>query len=531
MEPVQIVRRFNNLRNIRKGSIEDTWDLIERYIMPMRGGRFFEPQDTEEEITFRRPNVFDNTATIGLDLLSANIDSSLTSFNYRWFNLQLRDKQLMKLHPIKVWLQDVSDIMFYALYDSNFSTEVQESYLDLCAMGNTVLAQDEMEGGKLNFASVPVREIFFEEDATGKLRNMYRDLQWTASRIVDKFGVANCPTEVVKDYQAGNLNKHTVIFCVYKRDLPDSNPYTPKPDNKRPYGYTYINETGTHTYQSGGYYEMPAYITRWRKTSGSVWGYGPGNVAIPSVLTANKIVELNIEQAELDLDPPLVTTPRGLIGDFNYAPRAINLTRNMNELAAFQRQSRMDTSQLVLEELRQQIRAVFMTDQLQLKDSPQMSASEANIRFELMNRLLGPTAGMIQNDLLEPMLRRTFNQLMRSGQLPEPPEELAEGVVDIEYTGPLSKAQRMDTVMATERFLTTTASMAEIFPDLRHLPNVEEIGRDLAQALGVPADNLNSPLVFKQAIEEEKQMAQDMQKAQMAESVSKSMKNVSEVQQ
>jgi hypothetical protein len=529
MENTNIIRRWEMHKSTRKGSVEQTWDLIERYVMPMRGGRFFSPQTSESEIRFRRPEVYDETATIGLDLLAANINSSLTSFNYRWFNMRFRNKDLYKEHEAQKWLQECAEIMFYALYDSNFATEIEESYLDLVGFGNTVLVQEEIEDGKLNFSSVPVREIFFDEDKTGGVRNLYRELQWTASRIIDRFGADKCPTKVIKDFETGSDAKHTVILAITKRDnVEKSSPYILLPEDKRPYEYKYICENGRHEYAKGGYYEMPGYITRWRKTSGSVWGYGPGNVAIPSVMTVNTVMEILIEQAEVDLDPPLVTTPRGLIGDFDYTPRAINMTRSMNELAPFNRNTRVDTSQIILEDLRAQIRAVFMTDQLQMKESPQMSASEANIRFELMNRLLGPTAGMIQNDLLEPLLRRTFNQQMRAGQLPEIPQivKQSQSEVDIEYTGPLSKAQRMDTVMSTERFIGAVAGMVEVFPDVRHLPNPEKIGRDMAESLGVPVDNLRSPAEYKKEVKKENDAIKAQQEAEFNETNSKTEKNL-----
>jgi len=40
-------------------------------------------------------------------------------------------------------------------------------------------------------------------------------------------------------------------------------------------------------------------------------------------------------------------------------------------------------------EMQQQIRSRFYTDELQLKDSPQMTAMESQIRYELMQRILG----------------------------------------------------------------------------------------------------------------------------------------------
>ena len=135
----------------------------------------------------------------------------------------------------------------------------------------------------------------------------------------------------------------------------------------------------------------------------------------------------------------------------------------------------------------------FYVDQLQLKDSPAMTATEVQVRYELMQRLLGPTLGRLMSDFLDPLLSRTFNIMYRNGALPERPEVLNnESDLDIQYVGPLARAQKSDVAASTERWLGMVAQMAEIKPEVLEFPDWELIVRDHANVLNVPAKYMKS---------------------------------------
>lgn len=500
MENEKIVQRLDALISLRKATVEETWTKIEQYVAPIRGGKFYEDSQSESQVEHDRPEIFDDTAITGADTLASAIHGALTSPALQWFGLRFRDDKLNGDNESMEWLEKCADEVYYAIQDSNFNTEISESYLDLVGFGNTCLVEEEVnpdawEG--IDFAAVPLREVYFDEGHKGQIRNFYRRLQWTALKIVDKFGEANVPEHIVEaSKKAGQADvKYDVIFCVYTRDN-EMPPLGQKvAANLRPFGWKYVLKKGQETLgEEGGYYEMPAYIGRWRKTSGSMWGYGCGNLAINTVITINTYTELVLNSAEKAIDPATLVTERGLISDLDLSAGGVTVVRNLeNSMKSYESRARFDVSGIEVEKLKAQVRAIFRTDQLELKDSPAMTATEASIRYELMNRLLGPTLGRIQNDILSPTIQRTFNILFRAGRLPDMPDAVKEGgEVDIEYSGPLSRAQKMDSVTSTERWLGTMANFAEIFPDLMDLPDVDELGRDMAAKMGVPANSLRS---------------------------------------
>lgn len=142
-----------------------------------------------------------------------------------------------------------------------------------------------------------------------------------------------------------------------------------------------------------------------------------------------------------------------------------------------------------------------------------MTATEVNVRYELMQRLLGPTLGRLQNDLLDPLIQRTFNLMYRAKQLAELPEGLDISQLDIEYTGPLPRAQKAETAQAIDAWMMRVAEKAEVFPQAMDLVNVDESERLIAQLSGVPAKAMNS----QEDIDEKRET--DAEKAAEAEKI------------
>lgn len=537
MNERNLISRFEALATQRK-TPEQTWDLIEKFIMPIRGGKFFQTQSSEHEIDFRRPEIYDDTALIGADTLAAAIHGSLTSPAIRWFDLRFRDDALNSQNDAQRWLEDTRDKIYNALYDSNFDMEIAESYLDLVGFGNTCLIE-EVENDTvwdgIEFGTVPIREVYFEGDGKGTVLNFYRRLQMTALQMVEKFG-DDVPEGIKeKSEQAGqNDHKMDIIYCIYKRfDVEEVPVGQIVAADKRPYGTKYIMREGaTLVGKESGAYEMPAFMAQWRKTSGSQWGYGCGNLAIPTVTTLNTFVELVITSAEKVIDPAIMTTERGLVSDLDLTSGGVTVVRDLERsMKAFESGARFDVSAMQMEDLRQQIRSIFRLDQLELKESPQMTATEASIRYELMNRILGPTLGRIETGILNPVVERTFNIMLRAGQFMDLPDSLQGAEINIEYTGPLARAQKMDNVAAYERWLGTIGQLGEMFPALLDLPDTDAIGREIARDLGVPATGVKGEDQVKKERKEKEDAQKAMQAAQIQEQQGNANKAVGEGQQ
>ena len=526
MDSLEIVKRFDALVSQRK-TVEDIWEVINQLVVPFRGD-FFRDVSSEHSVSWRdNRNIFDSTAVDAAHILASSIHGSLTSPAIRWFELAFRSNRLNEVKEARQWLEEAASLCFTALQDSNFNLEANETYLDLVSYGTSMIIEEvEEKNGqflRLNFQSVPVEEMWFEQDHAGQTHRAYRRHKWTPVQIITKFG--DKVPQSIKDKAAtpqGMDVKEDVVMCIYPREdkINADTSKTLAPD-QRPYGMKYVlHKEATDLGEEGGYYEMPCFVPRWRKTSKSMWGHGPAMIALPDILTINSLVELILKATEKVVDPPTKVTERGLLSDLDLEPAGLTVVRTMDSMEPYESGARFDVSQLQRDQLEAKIRSIFFVDQLELKESPAMTATEVQTRYELMQRLLGPTLGRLQSDYLDPLVQRTFNILYRAGVLGEPPEIVFEdsGQLDIIYTGPLVRAQRADIAQGVMRWAATLVELAEVTPDVLDIPDWDEIARELGSLEGVPAKLMRGEGDIKKARKDRQtKMARAEQAAQAQE--------------
>lgn len=543
MNAQEIKARYDALTGIRK-TAEQTWDMIEMYIAPIRAGKFFQDQSSEHEIDWRRGrNIFDSTAILAANTLASSVHGALTNPAVRWFNLRFRQDALNMVDEAVEWIQSCGERVWYALQESDFNLQINEAYQDLVCFGTSCIteeAESETEWLGIDFSTLPIREIYFEQDHKGNILRFYRRLQWTALQIMDKFG--NKVPELVKEKaKATNQADHkfTVIMAIYprkgKEDADTTQILAPK---ERPYAVKFIlHQESEILGEEGGYYEMPAFLPRWQKASGSMWGYGPGAIALSDTITLNTMVEQRLAAAAKVIDPVTMVTERGLMSDLDLSPGGQVVVRDINGMRPYESGARFDVADLLINRYQDHINQIFMVDRLELKESPAMTATEVNARFELMQRLLGPVFGRLQTDLLDPLIERTFRILLRSGQFEEMPPVVQEyeGELDVDYIGPMARAQKSDTVGMMAQWMGMMTEFSEGYPELALLPDAQNFGRETAKAMNVPATlvrskaQVDADFKAKQQQEtQERQLAIAMGQGEAAANLGKGAKNLAD---
>lgn len=520
MQASEIIRRYEFLKGERT-TVQDLWELIHRFVLPFKGD-FYRDLETENELEWRVREIYDSTAVYACQSLAASMQGNLTSPSTLWFDLKYRDEKLNDNPEAKEWLEDTAKRIFEALQDSNFNIEAAETYIDLVGYGTSILveeAEDDLEWKGVNFQSVPIRECFFEEDSKKQVKTLYRELSWTPVQILDKFG-KDTP-QIVKDRASNPESANTreiVVFCIYERkDKKDADTSKPLAPDARPFGYKYILKNGTlELGDEGGYYEMAAFVARWRKASGSRWGHGPAATAMGDILSLNQLKETILQSAAKVIDPAILVEEGGVFSDLELGRGSLNVVADIDRIKPFESGARFDVGGMEVGMLQDSIKQGFYQDQLALKESPAMTATEASIRYELMQRLLGPTLGRLQNDFLDPLVQRTFNIMLRAGALKEQPKGISIGEMDIDYTGPLPRAQKADTAQAIERWIGGIANIAEIFPEALDRVDMDSAAKEIAVLTGVPSKLIKNDDEVEEIRRKRKEAQEKAQKAAQA---------------
>ena len=147
-------------------------------------------------------------------------------------------------------------------------------------------------------------------------------------------------------------------------------------------------------------------------------------------------------------------------------------------------------------------------------------------------RLLGPVLGRLQSELLQPMILRVFNIMLRNKLFLSAPEILANQEIDIEYVSPMALAQRSQELQSLIRGLELFTQIGQIAPVQDY---IDENGlvKQIINLLGLPAKMIKSDAQVQQVREQRAaaqaqamQMQQAMQEAQMAKDAAPMVKEL-----
>jgi head-to-tail connecting protein len=541
-----VLRRHGQLK-AQQASWLNGCQEIAMYVVPHKSNITLqrEPGAQKTEV------LFDSTAIHAANLLASAIHGTMTPSTQPWISLKMRDEALNAQTDVKTWLEDDSTRIHKALRQSNFSTSVHEMYLDLVAFGMGCMLIEEADApqdggfGGFRFTVPAVGTYFVAEDKDGRVDTVYRELTLSRRACVQKWG-----DKVGPDFMSATKTKPdetvTVIHGVYPRqDRAYGRDGHPKPGGKNmAWVSCYALTEPKILLDEGGFEEFPYVVPRWSKTPGEVTGTGPSHVAIPDIKTLNAFVMFMLQAIPMAMQPPTIERDDSVLGDPDLTPGGRNVVGGSGALddnfRFMQTGYRPEVAGDFYQRMEQKIERVYHVNELQLRESPQMTATEVQVRYELMQRLLGPTTGRLESEFLTPFTLRCFAVMARRMAFQALPQALQESTaqqsnaadLDVEYEGPLARAQRTIELTAQDRVMTfilqTSQIVAAVAPDLARamldLPNLDKWIRDRGEITGLPTDSF-WPEDYVQQLREHRQQqqaqAQQMQGMQAATEMAK----------
>jgi hypothetical protein len=508
-----------------------TWQEINELMMPRKSNIQLQRSPGSKQTE----KLMDSTPIHSVELLAASMQGSLTSGSVRWFFYRIRGLALGVIPDADKWLEDASLITYDELRESNFSSEAHEFYIDLSTVGTAAIFIDEKKPmpnkpfAGLRFQTLVPGTYVIDENEEGRVDTLMYKFKLSARNAKSMFGEENLPDRIKKnlDPTKGNPDQEfDFIHAIFpRRSVPkgyDASGDTPK---NRPFASMYVAMEDQVVLKEGGFHEFPFAVARWTKTSGEKYGRSPGYTALPDAKTLNKLRELKLRAMAVMVQPPLKIRDDGVLGTPRLIPGGLTHVRDMDAVEPLQIPARVDVANMEEDKLQAAIRRIFFSDQLQLQEGPQMTAYEVQVRYELMQRILGPTLGRLETEFLEPLVERVFNILMRRKRFLPMPPALVEyrkmgGAFDIEYEGPLARAQRLSETVAIQRFLQLVVPMAEFQPDVLDIIDVDKTVQTIAIATGVPPSIIHDQETVDAKRNERKQaQAQQAQAAQAQETM------------
>jgi len=457
----------------------------------------------------RDDKIFDETAVVGVQEFASRLQHGIVPNFARWADL-IAGSEVPKEERDTVdnALDEVTEYVFDIIQNSNFGQEVHESFMDL-AVGTGILVAEE--GDALNpivFSAIPLPHVVLDTGPDDRIDHVYRVRSKVRYAHLDiLYPTSTFDKRVTQNMGTDGTTDVLELVC---RDYSKKNQ-----EAFKFFAICMTTKTLLHQKEMQGVGSNPYICFRWTKCAGEVYGRGPLINALSAIKTTNLTIELILENAQMAISGIYQMEDDGVINPdtIQLVPGSI-IPKAMGSsgLQPIQAAGRFDVAQLVLSDMRLNIKNALYNDMLGNPDRTPATATEVAERMADLSRRMGAAFGRLQSELVQPVIQRVIYILKKQGRIELPTVNGRE--VKIRATSPLAQAQANQDITTVARFLEMVGGA--FGPEmLQLLIDGEESAVYLAKKFGVPERLIRDKEQRKQIAAIAQQMAQQQQQQGM----------------
>lgn len=508
------------------------WQELAKYISPTRG--FFDGTPNSGTALDHK-TVVDGSPSRAARILASGMTSGLTSPSRPWFKLGLNDIELGEYMPVKMWLGGAQSRMMAAYSKSNIYGVLHSIYEEIGTFGtaSALILEDPLD--VIRGRNFTAGEYFLGSDASGRVNSFGREYWMTVGQIVEEFGIENVSSGTKNLFELGSVDKWVKVRHLIEPNKLRKEGYKDSKNMAYRSCYWEIGAPMDMWLRESGFEDFPVLAPRWGlTTTADIYGRGPGWDALGDVKMLQKMQRDKLIALAKSIDPP-VQKDASIQGDVNTLPGGITYSSgtlpNAGVRPAYQIQPDLKSIEFAIERTQGAIRETFYSDlflMLSQSDRRQMTAREVAERSSEKLLVLGPVLERLESELLDPLIDRTFNIMLRNGMLPPPPPELEGVEIKVEYISTLAQAQKMVGTTAIEQGVAFVGNVAAAFPQVLDVVNPDEAVREYGEMLGLPPKIIRSPEEIDAIRKQKQQAAAAAQQAQMMGSMVQGAKVMSD---
>jgi len=556
-------RRMSALQQERQ-SWESHWRDLSDYILPRRG-RFMGFGNKQNGQPNRgdkiNSKIIDSTATFALNTLSSGMMSGITSPARPWFRLVTGDPAMMEFGPVKEWLSSVETTLRRVFATSNIYNCLQSTYEELGLFGTAALFVEEDYNDIVRGYPFTCGEYFVANSPRLAVDSIYRSFQLTVSQVVGRFGIEKCSQHVKAAYDRGDYDQWVTVCHAVEPNphklgvVPEfagrrgsASPYIPADRKAFISCYWEQNSTDKGSFLSiGGYDEFPVMAPRWHLTGSDSWGRSPAMDALGDVKQLQHMEKTAAHAIDLMVKPPMQAPSALKNQPATILPGGITYVDAMSQgqglRPTFEVNPRLNEFAMKEGEVRDRINRAFYADlflMMAQSDRRQVTAREIDERHEEKMLALGPVLERLQNELLGPLIDRTFNILVRNSQagwqgltdkmvLPPPPPEMKGMDLKVDYISILAQAQKAVGTVGLERVAGFVGNLAAANPEVLDKFDMDQAVDEYGEMLGVSPRVIRSDVKVEALRQGRAKQQQAMQQAQAGMTAVQGAKVLSDV--
>ena len=492
----EVLKKYKEAQSI-KDYWKDKFEEAYEYCLPNRES-FYDESPGQR----RTDKIFDETAVVGVQEFASRLQAGITPTFARWADFQAGSEIPPEQKPeINLNLDKITEYVFQVLQTSNFNQEIHEAFMDL-AIGTGVMLVEEGDAvNPIKFTAVPLTRVCLNNGPDGKIDTVYRTRVCKPTEINILYPKAKLPENFDPLKQKKQIKIIEAIYKIHE-------------DNVEKYKFCVVMENPKHIlleeiYTGEG--SNPYLVFRWNKASGEVYGRGPVFNAMAAIKTCNLTIELILQNAQMSVSGVYTYEDDGVINPDNISlvpGSLIPVAPGSKGLLPIQAASNFDVAQLVLNDMRANIKKALYMEALGKPEGTPMTATEVSERMADLSRQIGSSFGRLQSELINPLLRRIIRILSKQGRIEIPKVNGRE--VKISPRSPLAQAQHLQDVADVTRFNEIIAGT--FGPQMINvIVNQNETAKYLAEKMNLPEKLIRSEQEQKAMVDQISQLAQQGQ--------------------
>jgi hypothetical protein len=479
--------------------------------------------------------IIDNTAKLALGVLSAGMMSGLTSPARPWFNLQHPDPKIEGKQKVKSWNSAVKDQINSVFSRSNLYDSLPLLYAELGLFGQCPIAVFADVDDVIHTQTFTQGEYWIANNEKGVVERFARSFRMTVGQVVAYSGYENCSSTVQNLYDNSSYDEWVDLYHLVEAN--SGRDFSKADSISKPFrSVLYEQSSSDRALSFDGFEEFPIFCPRWQVTSNDIYASGcPGMDALGDTKQLQLHEKRSAEAIEKMVRPPMVADPDMRNRHKTQMPGGVTYSTFVNGRPGFQEAYKTDVRINELEAKSEQIRGrinqAFFADlflMLSSSNRRQITAREVEERHEEKLLMLGPVLERLNKELLDPLIGRTFNIMNEKGLIPEPPRELYNAEIKVEYISVLHQAQRSVGVSAVDRLLGFASEVIAIDPSSKNKVNFGKMIDTYGNMLGTHPNLIRSDEDAAAITAQEQEQQANVANTEMAMQAAKPIKDLIE---
>jgi len=493
--------RFKELENMQS-PYQGSWKDIRDYQIPNRGN-FVEDIGTKG---LRKDlKIFNGTPGLSARTSQAGLTAGITSPSRPWFRLALANTALNERADVRAYLRGVEEALYQVFNRSNFYAQASLVYLETLGFGQgpmSIVADFETVA---HFEAYTVGEYFIAVNNRGMVDVLYRRIHKTPVQLIEEFGEENVSAATKEKVKGGNAD--TPVKIIHAVEPNDTRVPGMIDARNKAYRSVYYEVDALSTDKAflsvSGFDSFPYVVPRWSVNGNSPYGTDqPGIIALGDAKQLQSGAYEKARGLQLNMRPPLQAPSNLKNSNIHYVPGGITYvdqfggSGNAGIKSMFD--NRVPLGDIIQDnnDIEERIRNAYYVNlflSILANDRPQDMKAEVAFQIDKERLLmLGPALDNFSNQFLSPTIDRVFGLSEDAGILPEPPDDLDQEELKVEYVSALAKAQKLAGISNMERMVSLAGTIDAIIPGTIDKIDGDQVIDEAGEALDVPSKIIRS---------------------------------------